>query len=54
MTEDIERRHVATSLPVAGANPPVGTTPLGRHPRHSLWLSIPAENVVDLVLAVDI
>jgi Lon-like protease len=52
MTEDIERRHVATSLPVTGANPPVGTTPLGRHPRHSLWLSIPAVIIVLLVLAV--
>jgi PDZ domain-containing protein len=51
MTEDIEKRHVATSLPVTGGNPPVGTRP-PRRPRHRRWLSIPAVFIAVLVLAV--
>ncbi|HEY2565795.1 MAG TPA: S16 family serine protease [Acidimicrobiales bacterium] len=51
MTEDIEKRHVATSLPVTGGTVPPRPTILPRRPRRR-WVSIPVAIIVVLVLAV--
>ena len=51
MTEDIEKRHVATSLPVTGGTvPPRPTIPPPRPRRR--WVSIPVAIIVVLALAV--
>jgi PDZ domain-containing protein len=52
MTEDIEKRHVATSLPVAGGPPPTQWSGPPPRPRRRRWVSIPVAIIIVLVLVV--
>lgn len=52
MTEDMEKRHVATSLPVTGGTVPTRPLPPPPRPRRRRWLSIPVAIIIVLVLAV--
>lgn len=52
MTEDLEKRHVATSLPVTGGTLPPQPPPPPPRPRRRRWVSIPVAIVVVLVLAI--